>query len=310
MNLQNLRVFLKVAELEHITQAAEELNLSQPAVTKTIQSLEHEIGLDLIERQGRRIALTHTGRVLQQYAHQLFALEREMEMALAALRNIEGGEITLAANTTAGVYLLPPIVARFLASYPQVTLHMSVLNSHEIVEETLNWHLDFGLLEGDVSTLPQGLLVENFAQDELVLVVSPQHQWGKRPIVQPTELAEDVLLLREQGSGIREVVEQSLLLHGVRIRPLFTLTDNEAIKQWVMSGIGAAIVSVHSVRRELENGYLVQVALAGLDLKPQLSLIRRSDRQLSRAAQVFWTFLRPLPSEDGEFSPASARQEK
>jgi DNA-binding transcriptional LysR family regulator len=309
MNLQNLRVFLKVAELEHITQASEELNLSQPAVTKTIQSLEHEIGLDLIERQGRRIALTHAGRVLQKYAHQLFVVEREMEVALAALRNIEGGEITLAANTTAGVYLMPPIVARFLASYPQVTLHMSVLNSHEIVDETLNWHLDFGLVEGDASTLPKDLLVEKFAYDELVLVVSPQHQWSKRSTVQPKELAEDVLLLREQGSGIREVVERGLLLHGVRIRPLFTLTDNEAIKQMVMSGVGAAIVSAYSVRRELENGDLVQVAIADLDLKPQLSLIRRTDRQLSRAAQAFWTFLRPALNEEGELSPASTKEE-
>jgi DNA-binding transcriptional LysR family regulator len=309
MNLQNLRVFLKVAELEHITQASEELNLSQPAVTKTIQSLEHEIGLDLIERQGRRIALTHAGRVLQKYAHQLFVVEREMEVALAALRNIEGGEITLAANTTAGVYLLPPFVARFLASYPQVTLHMSVLNSHEIVEETLNWHLDFGLVEGDASTLPKDLLIEKFAYDELVLVVSPQHQWSKRPVVQPKDLAEDVLLLREQGSGIREVVEQGLLLHGVRLRPLFTLTDNEAIKQMVMSGVGAAIVSAYSVRRELETGDLVQVAIADLDLKPQLSLIRRTDRQLSRAAQAFWAFLRPALNKEGELSPASTKEE-
>jgi len=309
MNLQNLRVFLKVAELEHITQASEALNLSQPAVTKTIQSLEHEVGLDLIERQGRRIALTHAGRVLQKYAHQLFVVEREMEVALAALRNIEGGEIKLAANTTAGVYLMPPIVARFLASYPQVTLHMSVLNSHEIVEETLNWHLDFGLVEGDASTLPKDLLIEKFAYDELVLVVSPQHQWSKRSTVQPKELAEDVLLLREQGSGIREAVERGLLLHGIHIRPLFTLTDSEAIKQMVMSGVGAAIVSAYSIRRELENGDLVQVAIADLDLKPQLSLIRRTDRQLSRAAQAFWTFLRPTLNKEGELSPASTKEE-
>jgi DNA-binding transcriptional LysR family regulator len=309
MNLQNLRVFLKVAELEHITQASAALNLSQPAVTKTIQSLEHEIGLELIERQGRRIALTYAGRVLQKYAHQLFVVEREMEEALAALRNVEGGEITLAANTTAGVYLLPPIVARFLASYPQVTLHMSVLNSHEIVEETLNWHLDFGLVEGDASTFPQDLVVEKFAYDELVLVVSPRHQWSKCTIVQPAELAEDVLLLREQGSGIREVVERGLLRLGVQIRPMFTLTDNEAIKQMVMSGVGAAIVSAYSVRRELENGDLVQVPIDGLDLKPQLSLIRRVDKQLSRAAQAFCTFLRPALNAEDTLTPASTKEE-
>ncbi len=291
MNLQNLRVFLKVAELEHITRASEELHLSQPAVTKTIQSLEHEVGLGLVERQGRRIVLTHAGRVLQSYAYQIFVLEREMEDALAALRDVDRGEVTLAANTTAGVYLLPPIVARFRLRYPQVTLHISILNSQEIVDETLNWSLDFGLVEGDASTLPPELKVEIFAYDELVLVVAPKHPWSELPSLKPELLGEGTLLLREQGSGIREVIEQGLLCHGVQIHPLLTLTDNEAIKHMVMSGVGAAIISSLSVQRELANGDLVRVPIADVDLRPQLSLIQRGDKQLSQAAQAFCSFL-------------------
>lgn len=298
MNLQNLRVFLKVAELEHITRAAEELGLSQPAVTKTIQSIEHEVGLELVERQGRRIALTHAGRVLQNYTRQLFSLEREMEEALAILRDVEGGEVTLAANTTTGVYLLPPIVAKFRARYPQVSLHIAILNSHEIVEETLNWHLDFGLVEGNPSTLPAGLMVEPFANDELVLVVAPDHPWSKLQMLRPTALRENELVMREQGSGIREVIEQALLEHDVLIHPLFTLTDNEAIKQMVMSGVGAAIVSAMAVRRELEKGDLKQIPISGLALRPQLSLVQRVDKQLSRAAQAFRTFLKPLSVDE------------
>ncbi len=293
MNLQNLRVFLKVAELEHITHASVELNLSQPAVTKTIQSLEHEVGLELIERQGRRIVLTHAGRVLQSYARQIFALEREMEEALAALRDIEAGEVTLAANTTAGVYLLPPIVARFRARYPQVTLNISIMNSQEIVEETLNWNLDFGLVEREASHLPPGLKVTVFAYDELILVVAPEHRWNGVLSLRPEALCKEELILREQGSGIREVIEQALLAHNVIVHPLLTLTDNEAIKQMVMSGVGAAIVSSLSVQRELANGDLVQVPIEGLELHPQLSLIQRADKQLSRAAQAFCSFLRP-----------------
>jgi DNA-binding transcriptional LysR family regulator len=293
MNLQNLRVFLKVAELEHITRASEELNLSQPAVTKTIQSLEHEIGLELVERQGRRIALTYAGRVLQGYARQIFALEREMEEALVALRDVESGEVTLAANTTAGVYLLPPIVAQFRMQYPQINLHIAILNSHEIVDEIMNWNLDFGLVEGDASTLPAALNVQLFAYDELILVVAPGHPWSSLPSVDLEVLREGTLLMREQGSGIREVVEHSLLQHNVVVQPLFTLTDNEAIKQMVISGVGTAIVSRLSVQRELANGDLVQVRITGLELRPQLSLIQRADKQLSRAAQAFCTFLRP-----------------
>src|SRR6266581_4796808 len=168
MNLYHLRVFQTVAVHEHITRASEELILSQPAVTKIIQSLEHETGLELIERHGRRIVLTYAGHVLHNYARRMFALEHEMEEALAALRDVESGEVTLAANTTAGVYLLPPIVARFRVRYPQVNLHIAILNSQEIVDETLNWNLDFGLVEGDAAALPPGLKVQVFAYDDLI----------------------------------------------------------------------------------------------------------------------------------------------
>jgi DNA-binding transcriptional LysR family regulator len=308
MNLQNLRVFLKVAELEHITRASEALNLSQPAVTKTIQSLEHELQLELVERQGRRIALTHAGRVLQGYARQMFTLEHEMEEALSALREIAGGEVTLASNTTAGVYLLPPIVARFRESYPQVTLHISILNSQDIVDATMNWNLDFGLVEGDPASLPPGLKVTVFAHDELILVVSPKHHWCGPTPVKPEALAKNELLLREQGSGIREVIEQGLLHYGIHIQPLFTLTDNEAIKQMAMSGVGAAVVSSLSVQRELEKGDLVQVPIEGLEMRPQLSLIQRSDKQLSGAAETFCTFLRPALNDALDFHPVSVNQ--
>ncbi len=293
MNLYHLRVFQTVAEHEHVTRASEELILSQPAVTKIIQSLEHETGLELIERHGRRIVLTHAGHVLHGYARRMFALEREMEEALAGLQDVEAGEIKLAANTTTGVYLLPQIVAHYRSLYPQVTLHIDILNSHEIIEQTMNWTLDFGLVEGDPSTLPPGLHVDVFAQDELVLVVAPGHRWSELDELSPEALREGELLLREQGSGIREVIEHALLLHHVQIRPLFTLPDNEAIKQMVKSGVGAAIVSALAVQRELISRDLKRIQITGVDLRPQLSVVRRTDKQLSRAAQAFCAILHP-----------------
>ena len=292
MNLYHLRVFQTVAEHEHITRASEELILSQPAVTKIIQSLERDTGLELIERHGRRIVLTYAGHVLHNYARRMFALEREMEEALAVLRDVESGEIKLAANTTTGVYLLPPVVSKYRNLYPQVTLYMTILNSSEIIEQTLNWTLDFGLVEGDPTKLPPGLHVEVFAQDELVLVVSPDHRWSKLNELNPEVLREGELLLREQGSGIREVVEQALVLHGVQVQPLFTLPDNEAIKQMVISGVGTAIVSALAVQRELVNGDLIRIPIAGINLRPELSIVRRIDKKLSQAAQAFCSLLK------------------
>ncbi len=228
-----------------------------------------------------------------------------MEEALSALKDIESGEITLAANTTTGVYLLPPIVARFRARYPQVTLHINILNSHEIVEQILNWNLDFGLVESDPATLPPGLQVEVFAYDELVMVVAPRHRWSQLDSLEPEALRNEELVLREQGSGIREVIEHALFQHGVQVSPLLTIPDNEAIKQMVMSGVGAAILSRLTVQRELAAGNLVHIPINGMELHPQLSLIRRTDKQLSRAAQAFCALLKPPDKEIPELQQAT-----
>ncbi len=287
MNLYHLRVFMAVAEHQHITRASEELIISQPAVSKIMQSLEHEIGLKLIERHGRRIVLTHAGHILHSYALRMFSLEREMEETMAALHDAQTGEITLAANTTTGAYLLPPIIARFRSLYPHVTLHIAILNSHEITARILNWVLDFGLVESDPVLLPAELDVEIFTYDKLVLVVAPGHQWSELKVISPEALQEKELLLREQGSGIREVIERVMLLHTIQIRPLLTVPDNEAIKQMVMSGVGAAIVSELTVRRELASGDLIHIPIKDVELHPQLSLVRRSDKHLSQAAQAF-----------------------
>jgi DNA-binding transcriptional LysR family regulator len=292
MNLYHLRVFLAVAEHEHITRASGELYLSQPAVTKIIQSLEHETGLELIERHGRRIVLTDAGRLLHGYARRLFALEREMEDALAALHDAGVGEIYLAANTTMGVYLLPPVVARFRTHYPKVGLHITILNSHEIIEQILNWEVDFGLVEGDPSMLPPELFSEVFTQDELVLVVAPSHHWSGLSELTIDRLAPGELLLREKGSGIRESVDHIFLEHGLQIQPLLTLPDNEAIKQMAINGVGAAIVSALAVQRELAAGALARIPISGVELRPQLSLVRRVDKRLSPAAEAFCALLR------------------
>ncbi len=294
MNLYHLRVFLKVAEYEHITRASEELVLSQPAVTKIIQSLEHEIGLELVERQGRRIVLTYPGRVLHSYARRLFAIEREMEEALANLRDADAGEVTLAANRTTGVYLLPSNVARFRRRYPHVQLHVTILNSHEIVEAIVNWTIDFGLIEGDPALLPHELHAEVFAYDELILVVNSAHRWQGMETLEPEALRNRELLLREQGSGIREVIEHALLQHRVKVEPLLVLPDNEAIKQMVINGVGAAILSARAVQRELVGGDLVRIPITGVELRAPISLARRVDKQLSRAAQAFCEMLQSM----------------
>lgn len=306
MNLYHLRVFMTVAEHEHITRASEELYLSQPAVTKIVQNLEQEIGQKLVERQGRRIALTYAGQVLRTYARRMFSLEREMEEALAALSDIETGEVTLAANPTMGIYLLPSIVASFRARYPCVKINLEILKSREIVDDTLEWRLDFGLVELDPSELPIGLEYETIAYDELILVVAPRHPWSELSSIKPEELRDGVLILREAGSGHRESIEHAFTHLGFSLSPLLTVPDSEVIKQMAVKGVGATIIPAMSVRRELEAGELLRIPIVGLEMRPRLSMVWREDKQFSPAAQAFRDLLRrEICSMDGTQLAAS-----
>ncbi len=292
MNLNHLRVFMTVAEHEHITRASEELFLSQPAVTKIVQNLEQEVGQRLVERQGRRIALTHAGHVLRTYARRMFVLEREMEESLAALSDIETGEVTLAANPTMGIYLLPEIVATFRARYPCVKINLEILKSREIIEDTLEWRLEFGLVELEQADLPLGLTYETVAHDELILVVSPRHPWSVLSSIRPEELRDGVLILREASSGHLKSIEHAFSHHGISISPLLTVPDNEVIKQMAIKGVGATIASALSVQRELVSGELLRIPITDLEIRPQIGMIWREDKQFSPASQAFCDMLR------------------
>jgi DNA-binding transcriptional LysR family regulator len=297
MDLNALRIFLLTADYQHITRAAEELALTQPAVSRTIQRLEQEAGLPLFERQGRRIALTTAGQVVQTYARRMMALERELEESLAMLRDLETGEVIISASKTTGVYLLPPIVARFRERHPHIALHLTILNSRQVVEQVVSWRADIGLIEGDRSALPAELVVEVVARDELVLIMAPGHRWSGLSEVTPVMLAESELLLREQGSGTREVIERAFWRQGVQLVPLLTVPENETIKQLVMRGVGAAILPALVVQREVEAGDVRRVPITGLDLHRELSLVWRADKQLSRAARAFCALLHPVRPE-------------
>ncbi len=292
VNLYHLRVFMTVAEHEHITRASEELYLSQPAVTKIVQSLEQEVGQKLVERQGRRIALTYAGQVLRTYARRMFSLEREMEEALGALSDIETGEVTLAANPSTGIYLLPSVVARFRARYPCVKINLEILKSRDIIDETLEWRLDFGLVEVDPGDLPLGMEYETVAYDELILVVAPNHPWSELSSLRSEDLRDGVLILREPDSGIRESIEHAFSHQGYSVSPLLTVPDSEVIKQMALKGVGATIISAMSVRRELENGELLHIPITDLEIRPMLSMVWREDKQFSPAAQAFRDLLR------------------
>jgi DNA-binding transcriptional LysR family regulator len=302
MNLQQLRVFLKVAELEHITHASEDLGFSQPAVTKMVQSLEQEIGLELIRRRKKGVALTPAGRLFLTYAHRMLGLEQEMEEALAALRNLEGGTVSLAVNTITGMYLMPALVARFQSHAPCVTVHLALLSMQDIVEQLVDGKIDLGLIEGMPPSVPTGLHVELLFTEELALVVAPHHQWSKLSVMK-SEMRQEEALFPLEGRNLRERAVQVLPGYRGQTYGLPPLEETAVIKQMVLRGAGAALVSTRAIQQELLNGDLVRIPVSGLDVHPQLYLIRRAEKQFSRVAHAFCTVLRLVIREEWVLVP-------
>lgn len=295
MTLEQLRIFLAVAEREHVTRAAEALHLTQSTVSAAIASLEERLGLALFDRVGRGIRLTDAGRVMREEARSVLARLSQAEAAMAGLRGLARGRIQIAASQTVGTYWLPVLLHRFHGLYPGIALDLSIANSATVARRVEEGQADIGLVE---DTIPSAALAADpVAEDELVLVMSPKAaaQAGIAP-GQPVA-AGDLLRLgfisRETGSGTRAMFERALPPLGLRpdaLRVVLELPSNEAVRIAAEDGAGAAVLSRQVVAGALRAGTLVAM---GLDLpKRDFTLLRHRERTLSPAAQAFSDMLR------------------
>ncbi len=284
LNLYHLRVFLAVARRLSFSRAAEELFISQPAVSRHVHDLEKEIGASLFGQTGNRIYLTEAGRLVYGYAQRLFDVEEEMMRALRELEEMERGTLRLGASDIAGTYLLPPVIAAFQQRYPRVVVSLSIDHDGEIERLLLENQLDLGFA---VSEGPPGLQARPYAADRLLLVVPPGHRMAGLQKVPAAELAGERLLLQEPGSGSRTLLDAELARAGITPRRTIEIRGCEAVKRGVAAGMGVALVSAYSVEEELRHGTLVAVELEGLDLEQGISIISRKEARPSVSALTF-----------------------
>jgi molybdate transport repressor ModE-like protein len=285
LNLHHLAVFRAVAQLGNITRAAEELAISQPAVSAQIKALERACRLPLLERGARGVRLTHAGEVVSGYAQRIFATLEELERAVDDLHGLARGRLLLGASTTIGEYLLPEVMGAYQAQYPGVELRLTISNSEQIVASLLRHELDIGFIGAAVDS--PDLCVVPYAADEIVLVVSPRHTLARRPSVTVTDLRAAGWIAREPGSATRRQAERCLASAGVTLVPRMELSSNEALKRAVAAGLGFGLVSRHAIATELAVGLLVAPTLTGWSCQRQLWLCYRRDRHLSNAERAF-----------------------
>jgi DNA-binding transcriptional LysR family regulator len=295
VNLNQLRAFAAIAEEGNVTRAAGRLAISQPALSKQLSELEASLGVTLCDRLPRGIRLTEAGIILREHAERLRAVEAAAEADIAALVGIDRGRLSVGASTTIGSYLVPELFGEFRRAYPGIGLELRIANSRAIQSALLAGEIDLALTEGFVDA--EGLDVEVFDHDEMRVIVAPDHPWAARRGVKLRELATAPIVLREVGSGTREVIEAALAERGVVVQPVMSLGSTEAVKHAVAAGLGIAIVSELTVGLELSTGRLVEVAVDGLQIRRALHLLRLTARRPSASVAAFLEQLRDKPKQ-------------
>ncbi len=258
-----LSLLVTVAETGSLRQAAGLHGISQPAVSQRLRGLERRLGLRLLERSTVGSTLTPAGAAVVDWARPVLEASRELALGVAALRAEQAGQLRLAASMTVAEYLVPGWLARLHAAEPDLDVALRVGNSEQVAAMVRDRRADLGFVEG--TSVPTGLRSRTVGADELLVVVAPGHRWARRTTgVRPDELAAARLVLREEGSGTRDVFVRRLAAAGHRVHAGLELGSTTAIKAAVMAGEGPGVLSALAVGAELADGRLAAVAVRDL----------------------------------------------
>ncbi len=286
--LRQLQIFEKVASHLNYSRAAEELYLSQPAVSMQIKQLEGHIGLPLLEQMGKKIFLTEAGRELFRYSRNIAQQLAEMEAAFDEMKGLGRGRLTLSVVNTAN-YFTPRLLARFRQHHPDINMILQVANRDAVLKQLADNSTDLAIM----GRPPEGLDLnaEPFMDNPLVVIAAPDHPLAGLKRVKFAQLAQETFLSREPGSGTRSAMERVFAERHVQPRISMEMETNEAIKQAVQAGMGLGILSLHSIELELETRRLAMLDVEHFPLLRHWFVVHRSNKRLSGAALAFKEFL-------------------
>jgi DNA-binding transcriptional LysR family regulator len=286
MTLEQLRIFVAVAEREHVTRAAADLNLTQSATSAAVAALEARYATKLFDRVGRRIALTDAGRIFLVEAKAVLARAATAELVLADLAGLKVGSLNLAASQTVGNYWLPRVIHTFRSAYPGLSVDLTMGNTETVAALVREGEANLGFVEGLVEDA--ALHVTAVADDEMMLVVPVNHPWAQAKPGAEIDLRSSRWVLREHGSGTRSIVDAMLRERGYGISDIeigLMLPSNEAVRAAVESGAGATVMSKLVVASALQAGGLVAVNCPVP--RRQFYMLRHSQHHVTAAEHEF-----------------------
>ena len=269
LNLHLLRLFATVVRTGSFSRAADALHISQPAISKGVRDFELQVGCRLLDRTPKGVRPTREGRALARHAETLFAAERAAEDELLSLRSLDSGSLRVGASTTIATYMIAEYLGVFHREYPGIDLHLIIANTRDIADLMIAHEIEIALVEGPIED--EQLVSQAWRTDAMSLVVNPQHRFAAfQHAFDSAELNDEVLIVREPGSGSREVVAQALASRGIEPKRTLEIGSTEAIKQTVASGLGVSIISSATISDQVKLGRLKVVAMRDLRIERTL----------------------------------------
>jgi len=287
-----LKVFHTVAKRLNFTKAADELCITQPAVSKHIREIENHFQLKLFDRNGTKIKLTEAGEIMLQYTNQIFTLYGNLEFELNTLTERHNGKLRIGASTTIAQYVLPPLLADFHKRFSDIEVTLTINNTEQIEQALQNKDIDFGIIEGQSKN--SSFKYTEFIKDEIVLVANSYHPSAKKDTIELDELLKTPLLIREPGSGTLEVIAHALKPFDIKISQLNTemqLGSTESIKSYLLHSNCMAFLSIHSILKELKNKEVTIIDVTGLTIDRIFHFIQ-SHGEAEALPELFMKFAR------------------
>ena len=292
MDLRQLEIFVKVAELKSFSKAAQALRLTQPTVSEHIRTLEQELGVRLLDRLGRGAEATRAGQLLLSHATRMLQLQRETLQAMDSFQGRLAGDLHVAASTIPGEYVLPSLIGRFKEKFPDIVISLLIGDSRAVVDWVIDGRAEVAVVGAKLAH--RGIEYRELMPDELVVVVPVAHPWHGKKEIGLADLRAEAMLLREQGSGTRAAFESTLAQAGQDLsafRIVGEMGSTQAIKQAVKAGVGVSVISRRAVDEECRSGLVWCLKIRDLKITRAFHIATHRDRSRSPLAEAFRSFL-------------------
>ncbi|MBW6409040.1 LysR substrate-binding domain-containing protein [Clostridium weizhouense] len=285
MNFRKIKIFYETATELNMTKVAKKLYISQPSISQAIHEIEEELEIKLFDRIGKKLYLTYEGEIYLNYARRILNLYEESIRAISDINTNEKGKIKIGASTTIGIYILPDIIKGFLKEHSEIEISLSIDNTANIEKMILQNKIDFAYIEGK-SHLEE-IVESEIWEDELIFISSSLHPWNEKKMLNKNDIFKEKLIMREDGSGTREVVERYLENNSIDYKIFMELGNTEAIKKSVEANLGVSCLSVRSVKEKIDSGALSGYRLTEGKIIRALRLIYHKDKFLSKNMKNF-----------------------